>query len=172
MKRFLAVFFVLTTILITQGCGKKFPDGFPKVYPINITITDGGTPLSSVKISFLTNTASFAVSGETDASGVPKIVTAQGEFSAEGIPAGDYVVTLQDVMKIDIGVSAAEIAAMSRSEQGKLEEKRQKLISAYKKKVPDSLCKSGGKIDTRSPIRFTASEGPNELKIDVSEYKK
>jgi hypothetical protein len=55
-------------------------------------------------------------------------------------------------------------------ELGELSRKKQKLMATYEKKVPDVLRKSG-KVENRSPIRFTATEGKNELTIDVAQFK-
>ena len=172
MKHIILFVLLCCGLLCFSGCGEKFPADFPKVYPLTVKVTDGDTPLSDVKISFLAlGGGGFAVGGETNASGTTNPITAQGAFTASGIPAGEYVVTVQDVVKVDVGVPPEEIAKMSRSEQAELEKKRQELIKNFKKKVPDSLCQSGAVAD-RSPIRFTASEKKNELTIDVAEYKK
>lgn len=175
MKQILAYVLCVSCCVGISGCGSKFPKDFPKVYPIQVTVVDGSTPLSDIHVSFLRASAgsggSVSISGITDASGVAQIQTAQGSFSTSGIPAGEYVVTLKDYMKLDLGVTADEIAKMSRAEQGELEKKRQELIKAYKLKVPESLCKNAKNVTDRSPIRFTADK-KNELKIDVSEYKK
>ncbi|MCL2119312.1 MAG: hypothetical protein FWH27_12885 [Planctomycetaceae bacterium] len=60
---------------------------------------------------------------------------------------------------------------MSLGELNKLSEEHKKKLAAYKRKVPQVLCMNG-KVENRSPIRFTASEGNNELTIDVAGYKK
>jgi len=158
------------------GCGgEKLPLDFPKVFPMTITVKDGATPLSKVRIMFYPAVtgagAAYASSGTTDENGVAKIVTAQGGFSKAGIPAGEFVVTVEDIIEVDLGVTPEEQAKMSMGELNKLTDERKKLIAAYKRKVPEILCKSG-KVESRSPIRFTASEDNKELTIDVAEYKK
>ena len=160
-------------LIFLAGCKESLPKDFPKVYPFTVTVTDGDTPLSDVRVSFLAlGGAGFAVGGSTNASGITKPITAQGAFSREGIPVGEYVVTLQDIIKVDLGVSPEEHASMSRGEQIELEKKRLELVKAVKKKIPDTLCTSSGKVADRSPIRFTAKEGKNELSINVADYKK
>ena len=172
MKFLNTIVFGVLGFFFLVGCSESLPKDFPTVHPTTVTVTDGGTPLSEVKVSFLAvGGGNFAVSGATNASGITKPITAQGPFAKEGIPAGEYVVTVQDIMKVDLGVPPEEIAKMTRAEQGELEKKRQELLKSYKKKVPDTLCKSG-KVETRSPIRHTITEGKNELSIDVAEYKK
>ncbi len=173
MKHLSTIVLFLACAMCIAGCGKKYPKDFPKVYPITVTVTDGATPLSDVVVTFLSvgTGPSYAVSGITDASGNAKIITAQGAYVADGLPPGDYVITLVDDIKTDMGIPPEQIAAMSRAEQGELEKKRQEMIKAYKRKVTDKFNKSGGKTENRSPVRFTAKEEKNELKIDISEYK-
>jgi len=171
MKR-IALFVLCCSWICFSGCAEQIPSDFPKVFPLTVTVTDGTTPLSDVKIAFLhLDGGGFAVGGTTNASGIANPITAQGAFTKAGIPAGEYVVTVQDVQKIDLGVSPEEIARMSRNEQSELEKKRQELLKATPKKVPAVLCQSGGRITDRSPIRFTPTEGKNELSIDVANYK-
>jgi len=171
MKYSTIIVFGLLCCVLLAGCSESFPKDFPKVYPITVTVTDGTTPLSDVQVSFLfLGAGGFAVGGMTDASGTAKPLTAQGAFSATGIPAGEYVVTLQDILKIDLGHSPEEIAAMSRGEQADLEKKRQELLKAAQKKVPSVLSQAGA-VAERSPIRFTATERKNELSINVADYK-
>ena len=158
-----------------SGCGgEKFPADFPKVSPMTVTVKDGPTPLSEVKIIFYPATtgagSSFASSGSTDANGVAIIKTSQGGFSKLGIPAGEFVVTVEDIIDLEMGVTSEEKAKMSIGELNKLSQEQQKYRASYKRKVPEVLCKAG-KIENRSPIRHTVTEGKNELAIDVAKYK-
>lgn len=174
MKKHTLIISLLTLLVGVMGCQQKLPDGFPKVYPMTVTVTDGSTPIPNARVAFLKASAgsggSVAVGGTTGADGSVAVQTSQGAFASPGIPAGEYVVTVEDVMNIDLGKTPEEIASMNRAEQGELEKKRQELIKAYQKKVPEVLNKKG-KNEDRSPIRFTAAEGKNELTIDVSQYK-
>ena len=175
MRQIVAFFVCLSFCVVLFGCGSKYPKDFPKVYPMTVTVTDGSTPIADAQIMFLQTVAgtsgSISVSGMTDSTGKAEIQTAQGAFSAKGIPAGEYVVTVQDYMKLDLGVTPEQAATMSRAEQGEMEKKRQQLIKEFKKKVPENLAKKANKVEDRSPIRFTAAESKNELAIDVSTYK-
>ena len=175
MKRF--IFSVLCfSLCCFFGCGgEKLPADFPKLYPMSVTVKDGATPLSEVRLMlFPASTgagAAYASSGSTDANGIAKISTSQGGFSKAGIPAGEFVVTVEDIINLDDGIPPEEKVKMSIGELNKLGEEQKKKLAAYQRKVPEVLCK-GGKVEGRSPIRFTASEGNNELTIDVAEYKK
>ncbi|MCL2119217.1 MAG: Ig-like domain-containing protein, partial [Planctomycetaceae bacterium] len=86
------VFLVLWCCCLSclSGCGgTKLPEDFPKVHPMTVTVKDGTTPLSEVRLMFYPATtgsgAAYASSGSTDVNGVAKIRTAQGSFSKEGI---------------------------------------------------------------------------------------
>jgi len=175
MKRAIALVLGICGLGCLSGCGgEKFPSDFPNVCPMTVTVKDGTTPLSKVLIVFYPSTtgagAAYASSGATSANGVAKISTSQGGFSKAGIPAGEYVVTVEDIIEVDIGVTPDDEVKMSMRELGELSRKKQKLMATYKKKVPDVLRKSG-KVENRSPIRFTATEGKNELTIDVAQFK-
>lgn len=171
------IVFVLGTFCLgcLSGCsGQNFPSDFPKVYPMTVTVKDGTTPLSKVMIMFYPATtgagAAYASSGSTNADGVAKVSTSQGAFNRAGIPAGEFVVTVEDIVEVDIGVTPEEETKMSMRELGELSRKKLKLMAEYERKVPDALRQSG-KIENRSPIRFIALTGKNELTIDVAQFK-
>ena len=72
------------------GCSKsKQPDGFPPVYPCEITITMNGTPLVGANVSLSSSLESpWFSGGVTDDKGVAKINT----YSFVGAPEGEYKV--------------------------------------------------------------------------------
>jgi len=142
---------------------------------MTVSVTDGTTPLSDVRIMFYrasteSGAGGYVPFGCTDANGVAKVSTTQGVYSKTGIPAGEYVVTVEDVIKIDLGVPPG--TNLSFAEEKKLAREEDRLRAEYKRKVPGVLSKLTGKIVDRSPLRFTATEGKNEFSIDVAEYKK
>ncbi len=159
--------------MICSGCGKGLPDGFPKTYPMTVTVTNGTTPIPDARVMFIPETGGvgYAIGGTTDQAGVAKIRTAQGDHDAAGIPEGQFVVTVQDVINIDLGVTPEESAKLPRDEQNKLSTKRREMVKNYPRKVPQVLCRDGV-VANRSPIRFTAKTEANELSIDVSQYEK
>ena len=171
MKR-LVLFFLCGCWVCFSGCEDKLPADFPKVYPITVKVTDGTTPLPEVRIMFyqLSSGTAYAASGSTKANGVARISTSQGAFTKPGIPAGEFVVTVEDIIEVDMGVSVDELMNMSVGELQKLDAKRNKIIAEFDRKVPLTLRKTG-KLADRSPIRFTATEGKNELLINVADYK-
>jgi len=155
-----------------SGCGQKFPDDFPKVYPMTMTVKDGEKPLPNVQILFYpVGGGAYGSSGITNANGVAVISTLQGSFVKKGIPAGEFVVTLADIVVIDDDPPPEKIAEMSRQELGNWANERKKKLEAYQRIVPQVLCQ-GGDVEERSPIRFTVTEGKNALTVDVAEYKK
>ena len=170
------VIFLMMCCCLTwlTGCGTKYPADFPTVYPMTVKVTDGDTPLSDVRLMFYQASSGagsgYAVSGVTNTNGVAKVSTSQGAYAKSGIPVGEYVVTLEDIVTIDLGVPAEEIMKMSYREQMQVAREENKLRAEYQRKVPAVLCKPG-KIEDSSPLRFTATEGKNEWTIDVGEYK-
>ncbi len=167
------LFLILTCLLSSWGCGKGPPSGFPQIHPMTVTVKNGDTPLPDVKVAFLpvTGGVGYGIAGTTDPNGVTQVRTTQGDYGANGIPQGEFVVTVQDVVKIDLGVTPEEAAKMSLADQNKLSLERRKLTAEFPRKVPPVLCRNGV-IANRSPIRFTAKPETNELTIDVSQYEK
>lgn len=174
MKHVILLFVWCCYLSCLTGCGTKYPPDFPKVYPMTVTVTDGTTPLPDARIMFYQvdreDGAGYITSGYTDAKGVAKVSTSQGSYSKAGIPAGEYVVTVDEVIKIDLGVPPG--ANLSFAEENRLAKEEARLRAEFKSKVPAVLCKLVGKIEDRSPLRFTAAEKKNELTIDVAQYKK
>ena len=91
---FIVIFFILFCTVFT-GCGQSpYPQGFPKIYPCEITVTQEGTPLEGATVTALTeddNLAKWPVGGTTDASGKANLTT-MGKF--KGVPAGTYTILI------------------------------------------------------------------------------
>ena len=155
-----------------SGCGEKLPSNFPKVYPMTVKVTDGATPLPQMRVIFyhIGSDGSYASSGTTNDNGVAKVSTALGGFYKAGLPAGEFVVTVEDIIDISTGVPPEEQIKMSIPELNKLTEEQRKKVAEYQRKAPVVLCQKGS-VEQRSPIRFNTTEGKNELTIDVAEYK-
>jgi len=156
-----------------SGCGEKLPSDFPKIYPITVTVMDGSSPMPGVKIMFypVGGAGTFASSGSTDDNGVAKITTAQGAFSKVGLPAGEFIVTAEDVIDVGPRLTREEFDQLSMAEKNKMSMEQRKKHAEYERKVPVVLCNQLGAVADRSPIRFTATTGKNELKINIAEYK-
>lgn len=84
-------FFLLVPFL---GCkGKDKPDGFPKIYPCEITVKQDGTPLPGASVVLFSDDGSnpWSIGGGTNNAGVAVIYT-HGDFA--GAPVGKYKVTI------------------------------------------------------------------------------
>ena len=172
MKR-VFLLLLLCAMTLGLGCGKKMPADFPKVHPISLTVTDGSNPLTDVRVTFypLEKGKAYAASGNIDATtGAFKVVTTHGSFATEGIPAGEYVVAVEDIIEYDYGISPEEMAKKTVPELNELDKQRKKYMDSYHRKVP-AVLKRQGKLENRSPIRFKVTDSKNELAIDVSKYK-
>ena len=173
MKHAIFLFLCCSCLIGLSGCGEKYPPDFPKVYPMTVTVTDGTTPLPNVRLMFYhaSNEAGtgYAVYGYTDAKGVAKVTTSQGAYSKAGIPDGEYVVTVDEVIKIDLEAQPGK--NLTFAEERRLAREETRLRAEFKSKVPAVLSKLAANFEDRSPLRFTATEGKNELSIDVAEFK-
>ena len=81
-------------LLGMAGCGgEKRPDGFPRLYPLTIHVTQEGKPLEGATIALVTpdGTVPWAVAGTTDAEGNAKMMT-QGKYP--GAPEGKFNVQI------------------------------------------------------------------------------
>jgi hypothetical protein len=90
--------FVLTLPFL--GCGDKnmaTPDGFPKLFPCELTITQNGAPLAeaSVQLSPDDGGKNWAAGGNTDSTGKVAIYT-YGKW--EGAPAGKFKVIVSKII--------------------------------------------------------------------------
>ena len=83
------------TLLFHSGCGggdSGRPADMPEIYPVKITITQGGAALQDADVALTVTTPGkygFA-SGQTDARGVAVIRT----YGFAGVPEGQYAVTV------------------------------------------------------------------------------
>lgn len=90
------IFFIFAIALAFQaGCGNRGPvrpADLPKLHPVNITITQGGTPLMGATVTLLSKTPATysSASAATDASGVAVPRT----YGFAGVPEGQYTVTV------------------------------------------------------------------------------
>ncbi|MGL4943402.1 MAG: carboxypeptidase regulatory-like domain-containing protein [Thermoguttaceae bacterium] len=91
------VMFVLCLLAMVIGCGKKLPDGMPKLYPVRFQVTQSDKPCAGASVRLIPEGDSpWIVGGTSDANGMVAPQT-HGEYP--GVPVGKYKVT---VMKVDI----------------------------------------------------------------------
>ncbi|MDR0608910.1 MAG: hypothetical protein LBG58_02275 [Planctomycetaceae bacterium] len=97
MKKNYNIILFALLISLFSGCGKKLPEGWPKVYPCTIKVTKGGTPLEGAMVILTPMTGSggnWAIGATTDAQGVAVIHTSYTNFTEPGAPEGTFKVTI------------------------------------------------------------------------------
>lgn len=100
-EKTLLTFVILTVAVSFFGCGGKTPpEGFPKLYSAQVTITQENTPLAGATVTLLSEDTSmkYLVSGITDEKGVAKLVT-HGEYP--GAPEGKYKLCVSKIIHDD-----------------------------------------------------------------------
>ena len=95
MMRNIAFFIIAVALVFQAGCGgggHSRPSDLPKLHPVNITITQGGSPLAGAMVNLLSKTPATygSASAVTDASGVAVPWT----YGFAGVPEGQYTVTV------------------------------------------------------------------------------
>lgn len=86
--------FLIVTILCEGCCFEKKPGGLPKLRSCTITITQEGKPAEGISIMLAPTSGRdcpWAVTGNTNSSGVARIVT-HGKYG--GAPEGQYKIML------------------------------------------------------------------------------
>ena len=161
----------LIILVTTFGCSKA-PDGFPKVVPCTVTVTDNGQPVSaaSVVVDTVPATPSLSVAAQTNDQGKAEIVTFFGNHSAPGVPVGKLVLTIFKEPEVPDTRTPAEIAQMdtdankAMAYMAEMEAKRAKLPRI----VPVEL------TDPRtSPLTMDAVSGkPVDWQVKLEEYRK
>ena len=84
-------FITLLAVCVFAGCGKvPRPEGFPDLFPCEITITQEGQPLDEAVVRLVPEgNFRWGITGKTNASGVAKIFT-HAQYA--GAPAGTFKV--------------------------------------------------------------------------------
>ncbi|MDR0337421.1 MAG: hypothetical protein LBI18_10055 [Planctomycetaceae bacterium] len=169
MKQF-QIFMSLLLVSFLVGCYSKAPDGFPRVYPATITVTQDGKLLEGavVILESLTEHTRWSVGGKTDATGSVQPATVQGNHSVVGVPAEDFLVTItkNPVVEIDQTVDPETLTPQERDRLNA--EYEQKMIEARKAVgIPEILGDP-----QKTPLRWKiTTSGPNILRIEISDYK-
>ncbi len=119
MERALAVLFAA---LVVVGCGRSAKFDAPKLYPIEITVANAGTPIEGATVSLIPDESgnkSFSVGATTDAAGLAKIRTTRASFMKDGAPAGSYKVVVVKPVEIKYDKTPDEIDEMAPDEKVK-----------------------------------------------------
>jgi hypothetical protein len=160
-----SVLFVLLSLILLGGCnrGPKRPDGFPKLYPCKITITQGGTtPLEGATVTFVNKAGSieWSTGGRTDANGIAEIKTA---VNFSGVPEGEYSVR---VSKNELSPSSvADVAPTDPIERLTWDEARRAEVRTFYRYVKPEFDDI-----TKTPHSITiGTSGSNDVTFDVGE---
>ena len=85
-------------VVLMSGCGdSERPEGFPKLYPVSLKVTQEGTPLTkaSVSLKMSDGSAVWSTGGVTDEKGVVVLWT-HGKF--RGAPEGTFKVLITKIV--------------------------------------------------------------------------
>ena len=91
MKKILLL--LLTGLVFVTGCGDRLPPDMPKLYPVQLTLTQDGKPFEGVMVVVHNKdtASSYSSGGISDANGVVVLQT-HGKYL--GVPAGTYSLAL------------------------------------------------------------------------------
>jgi hypothetical protein len=169
MKLF-QILILFLPIFVLIGCSSPKPDGFPRVYPATITVTQDGKPLEGavVILEHSAERTRWSAGGKTDATGSIQPATVQGNYSVPGVPAEDFLVTVtkSPVVEIDQTVDPETLTPQERDRLNA--EYEQKTIEARKAVgIPERLSDP-----QKTPLRWkVTTSGTNVLRIETSDYK-
>jgi len=95
MRNIVVLLIFAVALALQAGCGgggPHRPSDLPKLHPVNITITQGGTPLEGATVNLTSKTPATygTATGATDSSGVAAMRT----YGFTGVPEGQYTVTV------------------------------------------------------------------------------
>jgi hypothetical protein len=165
---FLMILFFITffiTISGLTGCGR--PADLPKLYPCQITVTDGGSPVAEARVSMADESSgkSWSIHGITNSAGIAEMRTTYTNYTASGVPQGNFKVAL-DKEPPNLpphGVTDSMNEQEADAVMKKWEEDVDKL-----RIIPKNLI-----FVSSTPITLEIKEGTGgNLKIDINEYRK
>jgi len=174
MQKSKILFMLVLAVFLFSGCGKSRPKDMPNVYPVNITITDGTTPLDGATVILVADAAmaesrpaNLVVGGTTDSTGKVDLRTTMGTYSEKGAPLGQYKVTIQKDQPIVQTVSDDELQKMDMGERLAHSRKLMAERDAKPKLVPVPLTQS-----STTPLRLEVKEKDTALEVDVTQFGK
>lgn len=148
------------------GCGKRAPEGFPEVQPFKVKVVDGSKGIAGVQVTFSSPQAAGAIAGTTDSSGLATMKTTLKNYTASGVPTGEYRVCCLKDPVVDHWKTDDEMMKMSIPDREAYFAEWQAKCDALPREVPKEL----GSYD-HSPASTTVAAGGGELTIDVAAYK-
>lgn len=161
MKKYLLGF----VVLFACGCADR-PNDVPQLYPCQIIVTNDAAPVEGANVTLgLTNESSMCnMAGTTNSAGVATIYTKRLAWQGNGVPVGDYIVTVSKYPKLEAGLSVDDFHKLEPDAQERYQLEQQRKYDALPREVPVAL----GEFD-KSPYRLTiAQNGDNRLSIDIA----
>jgi hypothetical protein len=153
-------------IVLLSGCSHR-PAGFPVLFPCRITVTNNGKPMPNVYVSFtaVNGQGSWGINGQTNSSGVATPTTSWATYSDTGVPAGNYTLSLEEVVILPDGKTIEDFKQMSYEEAIRYSNEEAKAMEKLRV-IPRHLSDSN-----KSPLKFTVQEsGKNEFVIEIGNY--
>jgi len=145
------------------GCGETTPKDLPKLFPVKLTFTQDGKPLTGAMVSLQSKDESvqYGSGGLTDAGGTV-ILQTHGKYA--GVPKGTYTISLSKTESVRTGpwdqIPKEEAAGLTFIEQN-----RSKLKQEEFHVIPP-------KYRTADTSDFTLSvEGKTDKTFDVPAFR-
>jgi len=158
-------YFFLIVLFLICGCSKK-PGDVPKLYPCQVTVMNGTSPIADADVILgITNESLMcSTSGRTNSSGVAVIQTSRLAWRGNGAPAGEYIITISKSPKFEPELSLAEVQALDAAELERYSTEQARKHDAMPREVPVELSEF-----SISPYRMTVSQsGDNRFEVDIS----
>jgi len=161
--------FVLFFMLLASasGCGPKAPQGFPKLFPCQITVTKDGKPLSEASVILMPESPSgaYASGGKTNSAGVAIIRTNQGDYTAIGAPEGKHKIILNKPVDIEGKLPDEEVNKMPTHERMQYMAEMVKKANAMTPVIPADLAST-----QKTPLNITVTSANGKANINIDEY--
>ena len=156
-------------MLLIAGCGTKKPEGIPTLYPAQVTVTNGASPIADATVFLVpqgTTGGSWSAICVTNASGVATITTSQGDWKSNGAPEGTYKIYITKKPEVHQDPLPENLQNDSDAIE-KHSTEYLRLLQNAPKIIPEKLTSPAS-----SPLTLTVStSGAAELAVDVSEHK-
>lgn len=160
-----ALFLALVCVLIA-GCGKKAPADMPETVPFKVKVVNGSKGVADVQVVMEAKSGVGAISGTTGSSGVAEMKTTYKNYTAKGVPNGEYKVRLIKDPVVDHWKTEAELNAMDMGERQSYFDEWTAKCNELPREVPVIL-----KDYDKTPLSTTVS-GAGEYVVDCAEYEK
>jgi hypothetical protein len=164
MKNYYILILLFSGLLFgIAGCGK--PANMPKLFPCQITVTDGGTPVGGVRVSMADESSgeSWSINGITDSSGVAKMSTTYTNYTASGVPQGMFKIAID---KDPPNLPPQNVTDDMNEQQADAAMKKWEAEVDKIRIIPKNLV-----FISTTPITLEVKEKCN-LEINIADYKK